>query len=66
MAQKRIFCRDTDREVIIFVNLWEDEKTGLEYLKGLRCPHQSKCEYFNRKTLCPAVVEIQKKYSLGS
>jgi hypothetical protein len=62
MAQKRGFCKGANAEVIIFLNLWEDAYTGLEYLKGLKCSFQSKCSYFDRKALCPPLTRIQKKY----
>ncbi len=63
MAKASIQCKEKDRKVVLFLNIWEDEFTGLESLKAARCPHQQDCEFFDRKTSCPTLEKVRQYYA---
>ncbi len=65
MAKASISCKETDRKVVLYLNVWEDEFTGLESLKDARCAYQQNCEFFDRKTSCPTLEKVRRYYSSG-
>ena len=63
MAKATMTCKETGKKVTLFLSVWEDEYTGLESLKNVRCALQHTCEYFDRKALCPSLRKVQKYYA---
>jgi hypothetical protein len=62
MAQKTFFCKLAQQKVTILLNIWEDEYTGLESLKSVKCSQQHNCPHFTRKELCPPIKKIKQYY----
>lgn len=63
MARATLHCKEIDQKVILLLNIWEDEYTGLESLKSVKCNLQNQCEFFDTKTLCFALRKVKKYYS---
>jgi hypothetical protein len=63
MARATLHCKEIDQKVTLLLNIWEDEYTGLESLKSLKCNLQHQCEFFDTKTLCPSLRKVIKYYS---
>ena len=62
MAKASIQCKEVGEKVVLFLNIWEDEYTGLESLKSVRCALQNDCEFFDRKNLCQSLRKVKKYY----
>lgn len=65
MAKAKIHCKEIAQKVTLLLNLWEDEYTGLDSLKTVKCNLQNTCEFFDAKTLCPSLRKVKKYYSNG-
>lgn len=63
MARATINCKERAEKVTLQLNIWEDEYTGLDSLKSVKCSLQNQCEFFDRKNLCPSLQKVKKNYS---
>ena len=63
MARATINCKEKAEKVTLQLNIWEDEYTGLDSLKSVKCSLQNQCEFFDRKNLCPSLQKVKKYYS---
>ncbi len=62
MAKATIHCKETAQKVTLLLNIWEDEYTGLDSLKSVKCNLQNKCDFFDSKTLCVSLRKVKKYY----
>jgi hypothetical protein len=63
MSTATLQCKEIAQKVTLLLNIWEDEYTGLESLKSVRCNLQNQCKFFDIKTLCPSLRKVKKYYA---
>jgi hypothetical protein len=62
MARASLYCKEINQKIILLLNIWEDEYTGLESLKSVKCNQQSQCKFFSPQNLCPSLLKVKKHY----
>jgi hypothetical protein len=62
MARASLYCKEINQKIILLLNIWEDEYTGLESLKSVKCNQQSQCKFFDTKNLCSSLRKVKKHY----
>ncbi len=63
MAKASLHCKEMEQKVILLLNFWEDEYTGVESLKSLKCNLQGQCKFFDQNTLCSSLRKVKQHYS---
>jgi hypothetical protein len=62
MSTATLQCKEVAQKVTLLLNIWEDEYTGLESLKSVKCNLQSQCKFFDKVNLCPSLRKVKKYY----
>ncbi len=63
MPQQSEYCKETNRDINLFMNIWEDEYSGKESLKAIKCVHQRDCEFHDSAKRCPTINQKIDFYS---